>query len=217
MDIPVDIYEKDLKKMQKEYSVLKAIDFFNAPLKAQAAKLIKSCINELKTFREGVSSMAEKGAACLDTKDFRGRRWVTRVNPHVDRMASAWLIKRFIDPEASFTFLSEKGLEEGDIPCDVMGARFGHRGKDCTFETILKEFCIRDETLWDMAEIVHDMDLKDDKYSRPEATGIEDLVRGLKDIYNDDHELLQMGFTLFEALYQSLKRKQPRASVKERP
>ena len=135
-----------------------------------------------------------------------GSRWVTRPRPHIDRIASAWLIKRFLDPQAKFAFADPADAAKKGIPFDILGAEFGHRGEDCTFETLLKRFGVKDPRLNVIAEIVHEADLRDGKFTRTEATGVDLAVRGLAAATPDDHELLERGVTLFDGLYALLKR-----------
>ena len=141
-------------------------------------------------------------------RDLRGRQWVTRRRPHVDRIASAWLIKRFIDPEATFVFADPEDFPENAIPFDTPGAELSHVGDDCTFETLLKRAGLRDRRLARLAEIVHEADLRDGKFLRDEARGIDLVIRGLLAAHSDDHEVLTHGLALFEGLYVGASRKE---------
>jgi len=134
----------------------------------------------------------------------RGRRWVTRPRPHVDRIASAWLIRRFVDPEAEFFFARPEDFPADAIPFDALGAEFGHQGEDCTFETLVKRCGLRDRGLAQLAEIVHEVDLRDQKYRRDEARGIDLAIRGLLAALKDDQDVLAHGMTLFDGLYAAL-------------
>lgn len=140
----------------------------------------------------------------LKAEAFRGKTWATRPRPHVDRVASAWLIHRFIDPQATFAFASKPETIKGAIPFDYPGVEFGHQGEDCTFETLLKRFGLKDRVLQALAEIVHDADLKDAKFGRDEARGVDMLIKGLATMTADDQTLLGRGFLVFDALYASL-------------
>jgi hypothetical protein len=122
----------------------------------------------------------------------------------VDRIGSAWLIKRFVDPEAQYVFARPEEFPADAIPFDALGAEFGHRGEDCTFETIIKVCGLRDRRLGELAEIVHAVDLRDQKYRRDEARGIDLALRGLLAALKDDHEALAHGLTLFDGLYAAL-------------
>jgi hypothetical protein len=128
-------------------------------------------------------------------------RWATRAGVHIDRAGSAWLIRRFIDPEASFVFVSDPGEVPDDaIPFDMRGVEFGHHGEDCTFETLLRRHDLIDPVLWRIAAIVHEADLEDDRYDAPEAAGLDVIMRGLS-MDNDDPQVIQIGAAIFEALY----------------
>jgi hypothetical protein len=132
---------------------------------------------------------------------------VTRPRPHIDRIASAWLIKRFYDPQATFEFADAADASRKGIPFDVLGAEFGHHGDDCTFETLVKRFRINDRRVKVIAEIVHEADLHDGKFTRHEAAGLDLAINGLVEAIPDDHELLARGGALFEGLYAVLKKK----------
>ncbi|HWR72547.1 MAG TPA: chromate resistance protein ChrB domain-containing protein, partial [Nitrospirota bacterium] len=139
-------------------------------------------------------------------KDYQEKTWATRKNPFVDRMASAWLIRRFIDPKAVFTFIDERNigsLDAAAVPFDMRGAAFTHVGDLCTFEVLVKSFGIRDKTVKKIAEIVHDLDVKDDKYRRPETSGVEDILAGIRKTAKSDADGLERGMAAFEMLYQS--------------
>jgi hypothetical protein len=132
-----------------------------------------------------------------------GRTWVTRRGVHVDRIASAWLIRRFIDPEARFKFVSDKGYvpELSEIRFDMFEAEYTHEGDHCTFEVLLVRLCQPEPALQAIAEIVHDIDLKDGKFGREEAAGIRTLIAGIAAATDDDSRRLDRGATVFEDLY----------------
>jgi hypothetical protein len=125
----------------------------------------------------------------------------------VDRSACAWLIKRFVDPEATFAFFEDPAdaPEEAEL-FDVAGARLSHRGEDCSFETFLKEYSLEDPVLLEIAEIVHDADLMDEKYGRPESEGLDAIIRGMQLNCPDDHVLISHTGGLYEGLYTYLSR-----------
>jgi hypothetical protein len=130
---------------------------------------------------------------------------VTRRNLHIDRLASAWLIKQFIDKRPRFYFVSEGETVEGAIPFDMFAAEFTHQGEDCTFETMLKQFGLTQiKGLREIAEIVHDIDLKDDKFHRLEAAGLNAIIEGLRKVLRDDRKLLQQTGVVFDGLYELL-------------
>jgi len=136
--------------------------------------------------------------------------WATRQGCHVDRTACAWLIKRFVDSEADFAFFKDpQEAPEGAELFDVAGARLSHRGDDCSFETFLKEYSLQDPVLTEIAEIVHDADLMDEKYGRPESEGLDAIVRGMQLALADDHILTHHTDVLYEGLYTYLSREVP--------
>jgi hypothetical protein len=129
-------------------------------------------------------------------------RWATRSHIHIDRTACAWLIRRSIDPEAEFVFVEElDDIPEDAIPFDVLGAELSHHRGDCSFETILRRYELDDPVLWEMAKLVHEADLGDERYDAPEAHGIDILLRGLAMLHDDD-ELLTLTAPMFDALYE---------------
>ena len=136
-------------------------------------------------------------------EEYRGRVWQTRPRPGVDRMASAWLIRRFIDPQARFRF-GEKIPRQGEVvPFDMFGVELGHRDDRVTFETLLHEFGLSDPALSRIARIVHELDLRAEAFSDVEGTTVDRLVEGLRASFDDDGLLLDHGMALFEALYSS--------------
>ena len=141
-----------------------------------------------------------------DRASYRARTWVTRTGIKVDRMASAWVIRRFIDPEARFKFVPAKGYEpeKGELRFDMFDAEFAHEGDLCTFEVLVQRFGLADPALRAIAEIVHDIDLKDAKYGREEAPGVGQLVAGIAAAHPDDEARLARGAALFDDLYASL-------------
>jgi hypothetical protein len=128
-------------------------------------------------------------------------RWVTRAHIHIDRAASAWLIRTYIDIDAEFGFLEDPtAISEGAVPFDIRGVEFGHHGDDCTFETLLRRHDLGDPVLWRIAAIVHEADLEDDRYDAPEAPGLDAALRGLS-MTVDDEAVLALTGPLFDGLY----------------
>jgi hypothetical protein len=137
--------------------------------------------------------------------EYRGRAWVTRPRPGVDRMSSAWLIRRFIDPDARFGFVADRTAAKADeIPFDMFGVDLTHRGDLCTFEVLCDVFQLSDPALTRMAAVVHDLDLKDGRFGAPEAGTIGLLIDGLQQAHTDDQDLLSAGMSLFDALYRAM-------------
>ena len=182
-----------------------AIDFFSATGREGAERLIFALDARLQ---EG-SSAGKAAKAKQQLQDFQGRTWVTRKGIHVDRMASAWLVRRFIDPNAQFKFVPAKGYqpEPGEIRFDMYEAEFTHEGDHCTFEVLIERMGFLDPGLGPIAEIVHDIDLKDSKFGRQETLGIERLIAGICMAQKDDESRLARGSAVFDDLYEYFKRK----------
>ena len=189
---------------RQRLAAMEAIDFFGSAGRDR----VVGAIAELRQTLSGERSVERAASASDSSKrdSFRRRLWVTRPRPGIDRIGSAWLIKRFIDSEARFSFV-ERAPTMGDaIPFDMFGVEFSHRGEWCTFETLAQTFTISDSAVERLAAIVHDLDLKDGKFGAPEAGTVGALVDGLQSSYQDDHLLLDNGITMFEALYRSFER-----------
>jgi hypothetical protein len=193
--------EGERVRLARELERIREIDFFDA-----------GGYDEVRRLRETVDMHLEQPRAAaprrpaLDARRYRGKRWVTRPRPHVDRIATAWLVRRFIDPKARFLFAAPGAFPAGAIPFDAPGAEFGHQGQDCTFETVLKRFGLDDRRLAAMAEIVHDIDLKDERFGREETRGLDLALRSLRAAIADDRRLLAQGLVLFDGLYAMLER-----------
>ena len=200
-----DVLKKKLNEIIKNTEDISKIYFFYSPQKDKVFDKIYFIQQKLN----GWQKASEKGIPDIGknckVKDFLGKKWVTRKDIFIDRIASAWLIKRFIDSKATFLFASEtrKKPPSGAIPFDMYGAEFTHHGDDCTFETLLKAFNLKDPALQQIAEIVHDIDLKDNKYNRKEAEGIENIIKGISQKLKNDTKLLEKGMEIFDALYLS--------------
>jgi len=133
-------------------------------------------------------------------------RWATRANCHVDRAACAWLIRRFIDPEAAFVFVDDPVEVPPDATAfDMRGVELSHHGDDCSFETILRRYNLDDAVLWDVARMVHEADLADERYDAPEAPGLDVICRGLS-MVADDQQVLAVTGPLFDGLYEYRRR-----------
>lgn len=133
-------------------------------------------------------------------------RWATRGGVHVDRAACAWLVRRFIDADAEFCFVDDPDDVPSDAtPFDMRGVELSHHGGDCSFETMLRHFGLDDPVLWDVARIVHEADLADDRYDAPEAVGVDVVCRGLS-MVRDDPEILAVTAAVFDGLYEYRRR-----------
>ena len=187
-------------RLAREVDRLAGIDFFDAPGRQQALRAREAAERRLTGSAKG----ALRSTPRLDLATLQGRRWATRPRPHVDRVASAWLIKRFLDPGAEFVFAPPDELPAGVIPFDMAGVELGHHGDDCTFETLLHRAGLHDRRLKAIAEIVHEADLRDGRFPREEARGLDLVLRGLLAAVKDDHEALAQGLILFDGLYSTL-------------
>jgi hypothetical protein len=184
-----------LEKLRRRFAEVARIDFFQAPQGAEAAAALARLEAGLGRGEAAPSEVGHAAAA-----DYRGRRWVTRPRPHVDRLASAWLIRRFIDAAAEIRYGDAPA--EGEVSFDMRGADFGHRGKLCTFETLIAAFDLGgDPALASLAEIVHAIDLRDGRSARPEIPGVDRILAGWAALDLPDPEIERLGWALFEGLY----------------
>ena len=133
-------------------------------------------------------------------------RWATRPGVHVDRTACAWLIRRFIDPDAEFLFAAERDdVPDGATPFDMRGAELSHHGGECTFEAMLRRYDLDDAALWEISRMVHEADLEDERFDAPEARGLDVVIRGLSMVC-DDEEMLELTGRLYDGLYEHRRR-----------
>lgn len=179
------------EKLRRRFAEVSRIDWFAAPEGPRAAAALAR-----------LDEKPEQEVPAADLSRYRGRTWVTRPRPHVDRLASAWLIRRFVDPEAVIRYGQPR---DGEVSFDMPGAELGHTGNLCTFETMLATFGLDDPALRALAAIVHEIDLRDGLTSPPEAAGIDGVLRGWLAAGWADEELERHGTALFEGMYQSLK------------
>ncbi len=200
--------ESALTRLRNRFSGVTKLDFFGAPGRESVSTLLEKIEFRLA---EAVSSTdtEEKELALSDLIQFRGRTWVTRKGVYVDRLACAWLIRRFIDPDAKFRFASERGYRPttGELRFDMFEGEFTHEGDCCTFEILLQRFAIQDKALSDIGRIVHDLDLKESKFKKPETAGISALLDGIVASHKPDEARLDRGSALFDDLYEYFRRK----------
>lgn len=184
-----------LSSLRKQFDEIRATDFFDAGVGKEIAVMIRA----LEHPRSAGPSKTTPGRF----RDLVGRTWVTRRNPKVDRLSSAWLIRRFVDPAARFRFIdaARDAKRAGELTFDLVGGDFTHEEDRCTFETLDKRLGITDAAVRQIGEIVHDLDLKDGKFGRPEAAGVQQIIAGLVRGYSNDDERLARGLALFEDLY----------------
>ncbi len=188
-----------IDKIKSEFLEIKQTDFFNSP-KSQEV------LGRINKIQQNVlqSSSDEKSLPAYKIEEYKNKTWVTRPKPHVDRLACAWLIRKFIDPEASIRY--SHAPETKEIPFDVKGCLFGHQGNLVSFETLIMIFHLKDPALKPMAEIIHEIDLRDSIYSQPETKGVEQILKGWIQASFSDKELESHGIALFEGLYTTFSR-----------
>lgn len=190
-----------LDGFRQRLAALERIDFFGSAGRDHVAQL-------LDDFEKRASDRSERrdtrSPSDIKAENYQGRLWVTRPRPGVDRMASAWLIRRFIDAKARFGFAANQhALPDDSVPFDMFGVEFSHHGDNCTFETLCSVFGIQNAAVTRVAAIVHDLDLKDDRFGASEAPTVAAMIEGLQLAQSDDDALLAEGMTLFESLYRS--------------
>lgn len=182
---------EELEKWSARFLALRQVDYFDCA----AAARVEEALKRLGSSGNGGRFKVLKAA------DFRKRVWLTRPRPEVDRVGSAWLIRRFIDPEAVFVFAPEAGNHPGALPYDMVGAEFGHHGDDCTFETLIKRFTLDEPGLKKIAAVIHDADLGDGRHGTQEGAGLLAIFRGWAQMGWTDHDILARGFECFDALH----------------
>jgi hypothetical protein len=184
-----------LSRLRARFREIAEIDFFHSPLQKRVEELLARA--DRSPIREGES-------AKISPREYLGRIWVTRPRPGIDRSASAWLIRRFIDKKARFAFAPEEHVPREAVPFDMFHGGFGHRGDDCTFETLQKTFRIRDKRVGIIGQIIHDADLLDEKFGRKEGFGVDEILNGWAKLGIPDRDLLERGIQLIEALYHAV-------------
>jgi len=197
--------EVEVARLRRRLTDVGRIDFFGAPAREAAEGRVSGLEARL---RPPGASERQKGRHG-SVEDLRGRVWVTRKGIHVDRIASAWLIRRFVDADARFKFVPAKGYkpEPKELRFDMFEAEFTHEGDLCTFEILVSHLGLDDPALVPIAEIVHDIDLKDSKFDRPETSGIDRLIAGIAMGHRDDESRLERGSAMFDDLYEYFSRK----------
>jgi hypothetical protein len=188
----------EVERLQRRFREIKEVDYF----KSSAADDAQMALRRLE--RAVAPRKGGPAPPPLEREKFKGQTWVTRPRPGIDRAGSAWLIRRFIDPKARFTFATDALRFPKALPFDIADVEFSHHGDDCTFETLVKRFGITDKAVRKIAEMVHDADLEDGKFQRCECIGINRVLAGWEKNRMGDVELLAKGIECFEGLYQEL-------------
>ena len=187
----------ELERLTKQFRELRQMDFFDSARGHEVAMLL----------RRAEGPRHARKLQLLDAKQYRGKTWLTRPRPEIDRVGSAWLISKFIDPKAKFVFAPSAQSVPGAIPFDMLDAEFSHHGNNCTFETLAKRFALADKAVARIAEMIHDADLDDAKFQRVECVGIDRVLKGWAKQGLADEEILRQGFECFDALYAFLQRR----------
>jgi hypothetical protein len=193
----------DVARLKKRLAEIRAIDFFGAPQGAAASARIEAMARR-------IAGEESPMLAIDDAAAYTSRTWVTRTGVHVDRMASAWLIRRFIDPSAEIRFVAARNYRPraGEVRFDMMGGEFTHVGNRCTFEVMAARFAPRDRALRAIGEVIHDIDLKETVFDRPETAGIGLLIAGIAMGHSDDEARIERAAAAFDDLYAYYQRKE---------
>jgi hypothetical protein len=195
----------DPARLRRRLDEVAALDFFRAPARRDAERALAALESRR---RDPASAMPP---VAMQARDLVGRTWVTRKDVHVDRMACAWLIRRFIDPRARFRFVDGKthAPRDGEVRFDMFEGEFTHEGDKCSFEVFVDRLKLQDPALRALSEIVHDIDLKDDKYGRPETAGIASVIRSIAHAHASDAARIERASAVLDDLRVYLKAARP--------
>jgi hypothetical protein len=205
--------------LRQRFAAIEAVDFFGSAGRDRVVTLLQQLASQPAGRATAAATESAQGRPPIEA--YQRRLWITRPRPGVDRMSSAWLIQRCIDPKARFGFAADRDSVPRDgVPFDMFGVEFSHHGEHCTFETLCRVFGIDDPAVARIATIVHDLDLKDGRFNPPEAASVGALIDGMQMTHADDDALLAQGMAMFEALYrsfgQSARRSGPRPVASRR-
>ena len=196
-------------RLLRRLEEIRRIDFFDAEGRAAAEEALAAIETRLQKDRKEETRMLKANP------ELRGKTWVTRPGVKIDRMASAWFIRRFVDPKARFRFADPSApKKDGELRFDMVGGDFTHEEDRCTFETLIGRVGLPDKGVRAIAEIVHDLDLKDGKYARAEADGVRMMMEGLMARTNDDEERIERALVFFDDLHEALGSSRTRRSRK---
>jgi hypothetical protein len=187
----------ELERLTRQFRELRQIDFFDSARGHEVAMLL----------RRAEGPKRSRKLQTLDAKQYREKTWLTRPRPEIDRVGSAWLISKFIDPKATFVFAPTVQAVPEAIAFDMLDAEFSHHGNCCTFETLTKRFSISDKAVAKIGEMIHDADLDDARFQRVECVGIDRVLKGWAKEGLPDEQILRHGFECFDALYAFLQRR----------
>ena len=196
----LETFSAQLQKLRQRSQEIRDIDYFQSPRGEDVQRLLQKA--------EALESPKKKPETTirLRVEDYRDKKWITRPRPEIDRVGSAWLIRRFIDASAKFVFANTPAEFSEAIPYDMFEVELSHHGDRCTFETLIQRFGIRDRAVLRLAELIHDADVEDDKFHRVEGFGVEQIFKGWAKQGLSDQEILAKGFECFDALYAQFKR-----------
>ncbi len=186
--------QNSLDRLRRRQAEIERVDYFRCPAGARVAARLAALARPVALRR---SSLPQISAVPIE--EYRDKTWVTRPRPYVDRLACAWLIRRFVDNHAAIRYSAQP--QPGEIAFDMDGAPFGHQGSLCTFETMRLKFGLDDAGLRALAEIVHEIDLRDGRYTSPVVDGVDAILNGWQLANLPDSELEPRGIALFEGLY----------------
>jgi hypothetical protein len=194
-----------LNRLRKRIAQIAAIDFFAASGRLS----VEGALTQLEAQLAEDKNMTNRQPTSVPGEELKGRIWVTRKGVHVDRIACSWLIRRFIDSDAAIRFVPGKGYvpKPGELRFDMFEGEITHEGDRCSFEVLLIRAGLREPALQAIAEIVHDIDLKDAKFGREEVPGIASLIAGIAATTSDDEQRLAQGTPIFDNLYQHFRKK----------
>lgn len=190
-------------RLSRRLDEIKNIDFFKASGRAAAEKAVAAIEARLKKDQKE-ETMPQANP------ELRGKTWVTRPDIHIDRLASAWFIRRFIDPKARFRFDAKAKPRDGEIRFDMVGGDFTHEEDRCTLETLVRRVGLPDKGVRAIAEIVHDLDLKEAKFDRAETAGVRTMIEGVVSRFANDTERIERALPLFDDLHEALGKKRTR-------
>jgi hypothetical protein len=195
--------EVAVSRLRRRLDEIGAIDFFGASSGLQVDETFRRLQEQLRTATKTRKRLPAAGSH----RKKSGRVWVTRRGVYIDRIASAWLIRKYIDPRAKFRFVVEQNYrpDPSAVRFDMFDAEHTHEGDRCTFEVLLERFRLTDPALRALGEMVHDIDLRDRKYARPETSGLERMIDGICRTHSDDKERVALGAGVFDAVYESLR------------
>jgi hypothetical protein len=195
-----ETFSNQLQKLRQRFQEIRDIDYFQSSRGEDLQRLLQKA-EALESPKKKLETRMR-----LRAEDHRSKSWVTRPRPEIDRVGSAWLIYKFIDPNAKFVFANTPAEFPEAIPYDMFEVEFSHHGDYCTFETLIQRFGIRDRAVLRLSELIHDADVEDDKFHRVEGFGVEQILKGWAKQGLTDQDILSKGFECFDALYAQFKR-----------